>query len=788
MYLTCGSRQTPSTGDGRTGKQGAAQKCSDPKENLTFYVTLNGMRKLDGLTGSKSAKSLRWVAAMVGFALLVATASQASAAAGPVFTLPSASNPVSSMGITYPVSVSGTYIPIPMRCEGENRVLWYGPGTTPDGLWRNIQFPGSGSPTYTASALSINGSYQPVVGDFSGDGCEDVFWYAPGVARDWIWYGDVSGNFSVTTEVTIPLNANAIPIVGQFDTSPQDDIFWYVPGSAAESIWIGIPGAFVPLAAPAVNGTYTPVLAFDQSSILWFQSGPGADFVWRNIEAGATTQGTYSPTTVNGTYVARNLGGTPLLYAPGSNPDQAITGVTETSGPSDHSPVTLRGIAGEINGTYVVSNSTARAGFGVLHAPGPAADYLIIPRNTGTYSRQPNGSNGAEPNSYTTPREISADGNTVLMTSNASNLVADDTNFRFDVFLLDRRSNIYTRQPLGVSGAQPNGGSEAIAMSADGTKVLIYSEASNLTTGDTNGFTDMFIWDVPLNKYRRQPRGVDAAQADSNNGPVALSADGNLVLFSSEATNLVAGDTNGTSDVFIWDINLATYTRQPSFAGGAQPTGNNRGAAMTPDGSIVVFQSDSSSVVPEDTNGLTDMFVWIRETDKYERQPSGFGGQADGFSAATSVSQDGSKVAFYSEATNLVAGDTNSLSDAFMWDRGADTYTRQPAAFSGVQPNSYSYPGKISADGTKIAMNSNASNLVPGDTNSNDDTFIWDLTRGSYQQQPFGIRNSLPNGPSSPASMSATGDFVLVNSSATNLVASDFNAQEDLFVWNRRPS
>ncbi len=746
------------------------------------------MRKLDGLTGSKSAKSLRWVAAILGFALLVATASQASAAAGPVFTLPSASNPVSSMGITYPVSVSGTYIPIPMNCAGENRVLWYGPGTTPDGLWRNIQFPGSGSPTYTASALSINGSYQPVVGDFSGDGCEDVFWYAPGVARDWIWYGDVSGTFSTTAEVTIPLDANAIPIVGQFDTSPGDDIFWYVPGSAAESIWLGIPDAFVPMAAPAVNGTYTPVLAFDRSSILWFQSGPGADFVWRNIEAGTTTQLVHSPTTVNGTYLARNLGGTPLLYAPGSNPDQAITGVTETSSPSDHSPVTLRGIAGAINGTYVVSNSTARSGFGVLHAPGPAADYLIIPRNTGTYSRQPNGSNGAEPNSYTTPKEISADGNTVLMSSNASNLVAGDTNFRFDVFLLNRETITYTRQPLGLSGAQPNGASEAIAMSADGTQVLIYSEASNLTAGDTNGFADMFIWDVPLNKYRRQPLGVGAAQADSYNQPVALSADGNLVLFSSLATNLVAGDTNGTRDVFIWDVNLASYTRQPDFDGGAQPSGGNTPAAMSPDGSTVVFSSNSSSVVPEDTNGLTDMFVWIRATDKYERQPSGFGGQADGFSVATSVSQDGSKVAFYSEATNLVAGDTNSRTDAFMWDRGAGTYTRQPAAFSGVQPNSFSYSGKISADGTKIAMNSDASNLVPGDTNSVEDTFIWDLSLGSYQQQPLGIRNSLPNGPSSPASMSATGDFVLVNSSATNLVASDFNAQEDLFVWNRRPS
>ena len=746
------------------------------------------MREVDGVTGSKSAKSLRWVAAILGFALLVATASQASAAAGPVFTMPSASNPVSSMGITYPVSVSGTYIPIPMNCVSEKRVLWYGPGTTPDGLWRDIQFPGSGSPTYTASALSINGSYQPVVGDFDGDGCEDVFWYAPGAARDWIWYGDASGTFPRTAEVTIPLDANAIPIVGQFDTSPGDDLFWYVPGSAAESIWLGIPDAFVPMLAPAVNGTYTPVLAFDRSSILWFQSGPGADFVWRNIEAGTTTQLVHSPTTVNGTYLARNLGGTPLLYAPGINPDQAITGVTETSGPSDHSPVTLRGIAGAINGTYVVSNSTARSGFGVLHAPGPAADYLIIPRNTGTYSRQPNGSNGAEPNSYTTPKEISADGNTVLMSSNASNLVAGDTNFRFDVFLLNRESNIYTRQPLGLSGAQPNGASEAIAMSADGTKVLMYSEASNLTAGDTNGFADMFIWDVPLNKYRRQPLGVGAAQADSYNQPVALSADGNLVLFSSLATNLVAGDTNGTRDVFIWDVNLASYTRQPDFDGGAQPSGGNTPAAMSPDGSTVVFSSNSSSVVPEDTNGLTDMFVWIRATDKYERQPSGFGGQADGFSVATSVSQDGSKVAFYSEATNLVAGDTNSRTDAFMWDRGAGTYIRQPAAFSGVQPNSFSYSGKISADGTKIAMNSDASNLVPGDTNSVEDTFIWDLSLGSYQQQPLGIRNSLPNGPSAPASMSATGDLVLVNSSATNLVASDFNAQEDLFVWNRRPS
>jgi hypothetical protein len=307
------------------------------------------------------------------FVVLAVLGSVAGASAGPVFTSASVGNPVAPMGVTYPIAVSGSFVPLPMACGVEKRVLWYAPGVAPDGLWRNITFPVSGAPSYTASALTITGVYSPFTGDFNGDGCEDVFWYAPGAAADFVWYFNADATF---TALPVTVNGTYTPIVGSFNNDSFDDIFWYGPGAVRESIMAGsaTKGVFTASTAPQVVGTYTPVLAFDAKSILWFQSGIGPDFVWRNIQTNTTVQAVTSPTTVNGTYFARNLGGTPLLYAPGAAPDQAITGVTDSVGTN---PVVLKGIAGAINGTYTVSNSTTRAGFGVLHAPGAAADYLI---------------------------------------------------------------------------------------------------------------------------------------------------------------------------------------------------------------------------------------------------------------------------------------------------------------------------------------------------------------------------------------------------------------------------
>lgn len=306
-------------------------------------------------------------------AIVFGSTPMAGAASGPVFTSPGPSSPVGPIGVTYPITVSGSFVPLPMGCGSEKRVLWYAPGAAPDRLWRNVTFPMSGAPRYTSSSVSVSGTYKPFTGDFNGDGCEDVFWYAPGSARDAVWYFAPNGTYRSST---VSVSGTYLPVVGRFDGDDRDDIFWYAPGSGREVIWRGSAtrGSFTSAVAPQVSGTYTPVLAVDSSSILWFRSGPGADFLWRGIAAGATAPGASSPTTVSGTYTARNIGGTALLYAPGPGRDQLVVGSSAASGSV---PVTLRTVGGAINGTYRVSNSTARAGFGVLHGPGSAPDHLI---------------------------------------------------------------------------------------------------------------------------------------------------------------------------------------------------------------------------------------------------------------------------------------------------------------------------------------------------------------------------------------------------------------------------
>ena len=303
------------------------------------------------------------VALAAAVALLAALASPA----GAVTPTPAFGGELS----TVPFNVMGTYTPVPLVCTGEEStrlsIFWYAPGTADDPLWQDIDLSGP-SLTYTPDSERVNGTYEPLVGDFDGDGCDDVFLYAAGPAPDFVMYWSGSKFLSIPVSV----GGTYDPVVNDFDEDGIDDIYWYAPGAARDSMWIAVGDrSFTPVAAPQVSGTYQPV-RFGPGGILWYAPGVAADYVTAGVAARTSPLLSIS-TTVNGTYQPVPMFVTPLLYAPGATTDQLVTGISD----SPSQPVPLTTVAGQINGSYRVG-ATPSAPVVVLHAPGPATDQLLM--------------------------------------------------------------------------------------------------------------------------------------------------------------------------------------------------------------------------------------------------------------------------------------------------------------------------------------------------------------------------------------------------------------------------
>ena len=247
----------------------------------------------------------------------------------------------------------------------------------------------------------------------------------------------------------------------------------------------------------------------------------------------------------------------------------------------------------------------------------------------------------------------------------------------------------------------------------------------------------------------------------------AISDNGRFVVFQSVASNLVAADTNGLTDVFVHDRDtdedgtydeageIATVRVSVTSAGAQAVSGTSTEPAISDDGRFVVFQSSDGGLVTGDTNGLTDVFVHDRDTDEdgiYDETGNistvrvsvkSDGSQASGgISSVPAVSGNGRLVVFQANASNLVTGDTNGLTDIFVHDRDADedgvydeqgqsgavSTVRASVASDGTQGSggSSSVPA-ISENGRYAVFQSNASNLVTGDTNGSGDIFVRDL-------------------------------------------------------------
>jgi Tol biopolymer transport system component len=385
---------------------------------------------------------------------------------------------------------------------------------------------------------------------------------------------------------------------------------------------------------------------------------------------------------------------------------------------------------------------------------------------------------------------LSSDGRYVAFVSFATNLVAGDTNDCADVFVRDRRRGTTERVSVDSAGIQGNDGSYGPSISADGRYVAFESFSTNLMPGDTNSSWDVFVHDRQSGITVPVSIGSAGALAnDSSYGP-SISADGRFVAFSSYASNLVPGDTNGPneSDVFVRDLQNMVTERVSVDSAGAQANGSSYGASISVDVRYVAFQSEATNLVPGDTNGASDIFVRDRQSGTTERvsvDSAGIGGNFHSIGA--SISADGRYVAFSSRADNLVPGDTNFVWDIFVHDRLSGTTERVSLDSAGSQVSGNSDSPFISADGRCVAFTSNAIDLVAGgDVNAYlADVYVRDRQLGVTSRESVDSAGVQGNDESRATAISPDGRYVAIYSDADNLVQGDTNAARDVFLRDR---
>lgn len=392
------------------------------------------------------------------------------------------------------------------------------------------------------------------------------------------------------------------------------------------------------------------------------------------------------------------------------------------------------------------------------------------------------GTQGSGSSAYSS---ISEDGRYVAFYSMASNLVPDDTNGVADTFVHDNVSGTTTRVSVDSSGTQANGGSYYWpSISADGRYVVFTCSATNLVSGDTNARSDVFVHDMVSGTTTRASVDSSGTQANEESVFQSISADGRYVAFFSRASNLVSGDINSTWDVFVRDRTGGTTVRASVDSSGTQGNGGSYYPRISENGRYVTFHSGATNLVADDTNGVYDIFVRDlvgNTTTLVSVNSSGTAGNHD--STWGSVSSDGRYVTFVSSATNFVSGDTNSGTDVFVRDTVGGTTTCVSTNASGTPGDGTSYDPCMSTDGRYVAFVSFGTNVVPGDTNNTGDVFIRDMVGGTTTRASVDSSGTQGNGASYYPAISGDGQYVTFHSGATNFLPSDANGTEwDIFV------
>ncbi len=348
------------------------------------------------------------------------------------------------------------------------------------------------------------------------------------------------------------------------------------------------------------------------------------------------------------------------------------------------------------------------------------------------------------------------------------------------------------RIDVAMGGGNPDAPSLQARANEDGTAIVFLSAASNIVPGDRNGKADVFVADMVFGTVERVSLSFLGRDPNDNSFPAVLDASGNIVVFGSAANNLVTGDFNTVPDIFVYDRS-SRQTRILSLArggygGGAVP---DLPPAISRDGRYVVFASQADDLVDHDDNEASDIFVYDRSTDRIEVLTLTSIGSpetrtANGPSAGPVIADDGCAVAFFSDARNLVRGDTNQARDVFVRDRCAGAIERVSVSSSGEQANGPSQSDlavlSISGNGRFVVFASKATNLDEIPTGRISNLFLRDRAAGTTRLISKNSWGEAANAPALAPGLSTNGRFVVFQSAADNLVDNDTNDHDDIFV------
>lgn len=338
---------------------------------------------------------------------------------------------------------------------------------------------------------------------------------------------------------------------------------------------------------------------------------------------------------------------------------------TNAQGTGANSSVNFGGCDYRLSGSgrYIVFSSSAS---NLVSGFGSGTQIYRKDLQTGEVLRISVSSSGTAADNNSSAPSISADGRYVLFSSDATNLVTDDTNLSRDLFVRDVDLGTTTRVSLGSGGIQANGISSGGDISNDGRYVLFSTSASNLLT---SGFSGLVIRDTQANTTKQLSLGSSLSVSYD------LSSDGTYAVVVSDNSSLVSGDTNSTSDVFLYEIQSDIITRVSIGPAAAQANAINylssTFSTISDDNRFVAFGSLATNLVEADLNGNFDVFVrdltknktivasirpsCLSSTDNQGETSEGVG-----------ISGDGQYAVFLSKSTDLVDGDTNNYRDVFV--------------------------------------------------------------------------------------------------------------------------